>query len=473
MAEPVGGRDPHAVGARRQPAELELGRLLQPVEAAVAGAHRARRGHRAVERDVHLGDPRRVLHHGAQPPAANAHVADRRRGDVDGGGQPRVGRAHVHGAAAPAHQRRAERVAARGGVAPGEQRGRRGNVGRGERRAVRVAVARPVGDDHRCARREQVGVGAMRVARGDTRRATRVARADGQAAAVVGRAEARAAWPRGEDRQDPGGQEGGDVAGERLVAAGRGERPAPVDDAGRVVGVRIAVGVEQPLERRVDRRLPRAAAVVEDAGGDELCAGRDADPAVAGEHARDEGAVSARVGWQVVLAVRVEPAARSRAQPSGEGRRRRVHTGVEHGDGDALPERPERPERGGADRRDVRARACRRRGMARRPAGGRAERRARRASAAAPRSREVSRGPREPARSGAARRGPRPPAAMRPRWRGARRTRAPRPVRASARRRAAAQRPPSRPAGRAGRRSRPALQTRPPARGRPGPRAAR
>ncbi len=144
--------------------------------------------------------------------------------------------------------------------------------------------------------------------------------------------------------------------------------------------LRVAVRIENPLEHAVHGAGRAAAAVAEDARGDDAHVRRHR-----GDDLGDLGAVPARVlveGRRVLL-VGVEPGA-GRGRELREARRQ---ARVEHGDDDVAPGLALRPERRRARRRDRRGRGGGRsrgeRPPARSAGGGRARSRARRRGGAA------------------------------------------------------------------------------------------
>ena len=101
--------------------------------------------------------------------------------------------------------------------------------------------------------------------------------------------------PGGEDRQDVRRPQGLEVGLELPVAGCKLCAPRRIDDIGRVVGRRVAVGIEQPLEREVDAAVGAHARVVEDARRDEARTGRHPDAVAGDDDAHDLRPVAVQV----------------------------------------------------------------------------------------------------------------------------------------------------------------------------------
>ena len=178
------------------------------------------------------------------------------------------------------------------------------------------------------ARRADAGEGGDRrgVGRGADRERLRQVRRR-----CVGR-RSGAAVAGGEDREDVRGPQGLEIGLELAVAARQLRAPRGIDDVGRVVGRRVAVGIQQPLEGEMDCAVRAHARVVEDARGDEAGAGRHADAPARDHHADDLRAVTVEIGRCAVLAEGIEPAVGSAAIAARELRVGEIDAGVERRD---------------------------------------------------------------------------------------------------------------------------------------------
>ena len=101
----------------------------------------------------------------------------------------------------------------------------------------------------------------------------------------------RAVVPGGRHREDVRGAQRLQV-GLEFESAALPRAPREVDDVRSVVGGRVAVGVEQPLEGGMDGAGGTGACVVEGPGRDEAGTRRHADAVARDDHARDLGAVA-------------------------------------------------------------------------------------------------------------------------------------------------------------------------------------
>ena len=154
------------------------------------------------------------------------------------------------------------------------------------------------------------------------------------------------------------GPQGLEIGLELAVADGQLCAPRGIDDVGRVIGRRVAVGVQHPLEGQMDCAVRTHPRVVEDTRGYEAGAGRHADAPARDHHADDLRAVTVEIGRCAVLAEGVEPAVGSAAIAARELRVGEIDAGVERRDRHSAAVDAVAPQLGGRGRCDARLDGC-------------------------------------------------------------------------------------------------------------------